>query len=432
MNITRTSLLSPILLILLLCSSTLTHAAGQELNGIVAVVDDTAITRYELEQRVNNVRARFADQPEALPEENILRRKVLEQMVIERIQLELAERTGIRIADDKLNEVIQGIAAQNGITLQQLRDTLEADGISYARYREQLRDDLIINQLREREVDNRISISQQEIDEAVRRQQALAGQGKEYHLGHILVAIPEAASPEQVAEAESKARELLGQLRAGANFRNTAIANSDGRFALEGGDLGWRRATQLSEGFARVVTQMQPGQVSDVLRSANGFHILKLLEVRGEQRHITQQVHARHILLTTRDGLSNFEARSRLSQLRQRILAGEDFATLAQAHSHDGSAANGGDLGWNDPAIYVPAFRDMLGRLTVGEVSEPFQSQFGWHIVEVLGRRNFDDTEGYLRSQALSALKEQRIDERLESWLRRLREESFVEYRLDH
>ncbi|WP_127478252.1 peptidylprolyl isomerase [Sulfurivermis fontis] len=407
------------------------HAAKVvELNRIVAVVNDEAITNLELEKRLQSILVQLRQNGTALPPMEILRRQVLERLIIERLQLALAADRGVRVDDETLNEVITRIAAQNQLSPQQFRAALERDGGDFAEFREEVRHEIIMSNLRAREVESRIEVTPQEVDDFLARQAAGGGLDTEYHLGHILIAVPEGASPEQVQTARAKAQEVLEQLRAGADFRQMAITHSAGQQALQGGDLGWRKGGQLPTLFADSVLRLAPGEVSEPLRSSSGFHIIKLIDKRGEQREYVTQTHARHILIRSTALVADTEARARLERLRERILQGEDFAELARANSEDpGSGAKGGDLGWANPGTFVGPFEQAMNKLQPGEISEPFRSQFGWHIVQVIERRQRDSTEELKRARAHDAIRQRKIEEETQDWLRRLRDEAYVEYK---
>ena len=403
-----------------------------EINRIVAVVNRDVITESELNRRIELIRRQLQQQKTPMPPESVLRRQILERLILERIELQMARNLGIRVDDEALNRVLQNIAANSKMSLEQFRAVLERDGYDFAQFREGIRNEVIVKRLRQREVADRVNVTPQEVDEFLASQKNLGNLNQEYHLSHILIAVPEAASPEQVQAARAKAEEVLSKLRAGADFREMAVSYSDGQQALQGGDLGWRKAGQLPTLFSDILTRMHPGEISDLIRSPSGFHILKVTEERGEKKHIVRQTHARHILIRTNEVTSDYDARTRLERLRQRILAGEDFSTLAKANSDDrGSASKGGDLGWANPGDFVPAFEEVITKLAPGAVSEPFKTQFGWHIVQVLGRRDYDNTEQYQRARARQALRARKIDERLQQWVRRIRDEAYVEYRLE-
>lgn len=418
--------------LLLLISSTL-PAAVQELNGIAAVVDDDVITWSELQQRVDSISKQLQQSNTRLPPRKVLEHQVLERLILEQLQLKRAAQLGIQVDDESLNRVIGKIAKENHLSLEQFRDTLKQQGLDFAYFREQIRNEVIMSRLRSKEVDNRVNVTPQELNAFLEGQKGQQQSNTEFHLFHILISVPGSASPEQVQAARSKAEEVLGKLQSGADFKQMAVAYSNGQQALEGGDLGWRRAAQLPTLFADEVLKMQPGEISNLIRSSSGFHILLLAEKRGQKKHMIHQVHARHILIKTSPLVSDDEARKRLLRLRERILGGDDFAKLARANSEDpGSAVKGGDLGWANPSIYVQEFQDAINNTPVNTVSQPFKSPFGWHILQVLGWRDYDNTQEARRNQAFQALRQRKIEEAQQNWLRRLRDEAYVDIRLDN
>ncbi|MFA7632860.1 MAG: peptidylprolyl isomerase [Thiohalomonadaceae bacterium] len=407
-----------------------THATKvTELNRIVAVVNNEAITSLELEKRLQTALTQLRQNNTSLPPMGILRSQVLDHLIIERLQLELARERDIQINDEALNEVITNIAAQNQLSAPQFRELLARDGISFTEFREDIRNELILNNLRAREVDAHVEVTAQEVDALLTRQAISGEMDTEYHLGHILIALPEGASPEQVQAARTKAEDVLAQLRAGADFKQIAITHSAGQQALQGGDLGWRSGGQLPTLFADAVLRMTPGEVSEPLRSSSGFHLVTLFAKRGEQSEYITQTHARHILVHTTALVNDAEAKNKLIRLRERILQGEDFAELARANSEDtGSGAQGGDLGWTNPGTFVGPFEEAIDKLQAGEISEPFQTQFGWHIVQVLERRQHDGTDDIKRARAYERIRQRKVEEETQDWLRRLRDEAYVEY----
>lgn len=422
----------PIFLFLGLLLGLPAQAAAQALNRIVAVVNDDVILASELEDKVRLVRSQLAQQDTQPPDPAQLERQVLERLIMERLQLQVAERNNIEVDDETLNANLRNIAAQNGVSLTEFRQTLEREGMDYVAFREELRSQIMISRLRQQTVINRIDVSDQEVDNLLASQTAWSDQTRDYHLGHILIATPEAASPEQIRAAEREAGEVLEKLRSGADFSETAVAVSESETALEGGDLGWRKAAQLPSLFADVVRDMQPGEISDLIRSPSGFHIIKLIDVRGDERHVITQSRVRHILLQPDEMLSEAGVRVRIQQLRDRLETGADFAELARSHSTDKvSASNGGDLGWVNPGDMVPEFQEAMNKLEPGEISEPVQTRFGWHLIQVLERRQRDSTDDYQRSRAREMIRERKTDEEMELWLRRLRDESYIEYRLE-
>ena len=405
---------------------------AETLNRVVAVVNDDVILESELSSRETMIVDQLRQQQAQLPSRPSLRKQVLDRLVLENLQLQLAERSGIRVDDETLNSNLRNLAKQNGMTLTEFREVLEKDGFDYAAFREEFRDQIIMNRVRQEMVDKRVQVTEQEVDQLLASAASFNDQDREYRLAHILVSVPEAASPEQVQAARKRAEDILSRLSAGADFEQIAIAESDGQQALSGGDLGWRKTGQLPSFFTNVVGQLERGQVSELIRSPSGFHIVKIMDIRGEERHLIKQTHARHILLRTDALVSEAEADNRLRQLRERIEQGEDFATLARSHSQDpGSASEGGDLGWVTPGEMVPEFEQVMDQLGNGQISEPVQSRFGWHLIQVLARREHDDTAEFRRNRARESIRQRKTDEELEIWLRRLRDESYVEYIVD-
>lgn len=420
------------LLAVSLASMSMAAASTVELNRIAVVVNDEVITANELNEQIENVRRQLTQQGARMPPEKILREQVLERSILTQIQLQMANRFGIRIDDETLERTLGNIAKQNNLDLAQFRTVLESEGYQFARFREDIRKEITITRLRAREVDNRVMITDQEVDNFLTTQATQGSANNEYRLAHIMIAVPEAARPEDIADARREAEEILAALRQGADFGQMAATHSAGPQALEGGDLGWRKLGQLPSLFADVVGKLKPGDVSELLRNTSGFHLVKLVDKRSqaEQRSVVKQAKTRHILIRSGEMVSGAEARMRLERLGERIKAGEDFATLANAHSDDpGSAADGGNLGWVSPGMMVPEFEQMMNKTGVGEVSEPFQSQFGWHILQVTERRDYDNTEEMRRAKARDQLRQRRIEEETMQWLRRLREEAFVEVR---
>lgn len=402
-----------------------------DIDRIVAVVDDDVITWTELQGRVELITRQLQQQGTPIPAPEVLNRQILERMIVERIQLKAARERGIRVDDETVNQVVGRIAEENGMNLMQFYNVLERDGYSFAQFRENIRNEITISRLQSRELEGRISITAQEVDRLLENRERF-GSGAEYRLSHIFISVPEAASPGVVDAARRKATEVQQRLQEGADFRQMAVAYSDGQKALEGGDLGWRKAGELPTLFAAAVVKMEQGAVSDLIRSPNGFHLLKLEERRGETRHTIRQTLARHILIRTDELTSDVNARDRLNRLRERILSGDQFGELARSYSDDTtSAVNGGDLGWRDPADFVPEFQQEIGNLDRGELSQPFKSRFGWHLVQVLDRRDYDNTDEYRRNQARELLRQRKLQEELQQWVRRMRDEAYVEYRLE-
>ena len=403
------------------------------LDRIVAIVNDDVIASSELDARLDTVREQLRGSGASLPPPDVLRRQVLDRLVIERLQLQRARDSGIRIDDETLNRAMQRLAEQNALTLRQFRDVLEREGYGFATFREEIRDDLMISEVRRREVESQVRISQRDIDHylstAGNRE---AAERDQYRIGHILIGVPGEASPEEVAEARSRAERVLGEIRGGADFTSMAVAHSDGQQALEGGDLGWRKAADLPTIFVDAVLRLAVGEVTDPIRSPSGFHLVKLVDKRGGERQIVEQTRARHILVVLDELTNETEAIRQLQALRERIVNGEVFGELARLHSDDpGSAPKGGELGWINPGSTVPEFERVMNSLAPGGISEPFESQFGWHLVQVLERREHDDTEAARRAEALRRLRARRIEEEMQTWIRQVRAEAYVEYRLE-
>ncbi|MBI5461780.1 MAG: peptidylprolyl isomerase [Gammaproteobacteria bacterium] len=419
------------LLPLLFLAAVTVHAA-EELNRIVAVVNDDVVLENELEAKLSIVREQLRAQNTALPDEKILRQQVLERVIVDQLQLQLAASNNIQIDDETLTGNLRNIAEQNNMNLDQFRATLEREGHDFNAFREEIRNQIAIARLHQQMVGNRINVTEQEVDTLLANEKTWGGAEKEYHLGHILIAVPDGASPEQLREAQRKADDTVAALRGGADFAGTAVSVSAGQTALQGGDLGWRKAGQLPTVMAEIINGMHAGEIADPVRAAGGFHIVKLIEMRGEGRQVVTQTHVRHILLTADELLPESEVPSRLEQLRERLVGGEDFAALARSHSKDKvSASKGGDLGWVNPGDLVPQFEDAMKTLKVNEISQPVETRFGWHIIQVLERREHDSTVELKRNQARDLIRKRKTDEELALWLRRLRDEAYVEYRTE-
>jgi len=421
------ALLTATLLLLLAAAPAL---AAQPLDRIVAVVNEDVVLQSELEHELKTVSDQLRQRNTPLPDRQTLTRQVLERLIMQKLQLSMAQRAGIRVDDATLNAAVQRIAEQNKLTLSQFRATLESEGYDYAKFREGLRREIAIARLQQRQAEAQVSVSPREIDEYLASQNAASN--VEYLVGHILIAIPPSASPEQVQAARDKAARAREQLVQGADFRRVAAAFSDSPTALEGGTLGWRSQGQLPTLFADQVPRMRVGEVSEPIESPGALHLIKLLDKRDGERQVVIQSHARHILIRTNEVVSDADARARLAGIKARIEAGESFEELARANSDDkGSAARGGDLGWASPGTFVPAFEEVLARLQPQEISEPFQTPFGWHIVQLLERREHDSTDEVRRAKAMEAIRARKTEEALEAWLRRLRDEAYVDIRIE-
>jgi peptidyl-prolyl cis-trans isomerase SurA len=401
------------------------------LDRIIAVVNDEVILESELMDMEQTVRQQLRQRQAAVPPGDILRKQVLERLIMQRLQLQRAEQIGVRVGDDALNAALRQIADNNNMTLRQFRDVLEEDGYDFSDFRETIREEMIISRLRKAQVEDRVVVSDREVDNFLATQTVQAGDSEvEYQLQHILISLPEAASPEEVQQAQEKLRKVQALLDEGGDFGQIAAGYSDGQNALEGGELGWRKQGELPSLFADIVPDMAVGEISEPLRSGSGFHLVRLKDKKSEETHLVKQTLASHILIKTNELVTDEEAKERLNQLRLRILNGEDFAELARAHSDDtGSAIDGGSLGWVSPGVMVPEFQEKMDELATGEVSEVFQSRFGWHLIKVFDRREENMAEEYKRSKAREQIRQRKIDEELESWLRAMRDEAYVEYR---
>ncbi|MCU7862440.1 MAG: peptidylprolyl isomerase [Candidatus Thiodiazotropha sp. (ex Lucinoma annulata)] len=418
--------------IICLMASLPLQAAVKELDHIVALVNDDIIARSELNSQTREMLAQLAQKRASLPPIRILQQQVLERMITKRLQLQTAQRLGLSVNDATLTKAITNIAETNQISLLQLRETLEADGISFPLFREQLRDDILINRLKQKEVINRIVITEQDVVTFLAREMGTSRQRSAVHLLHILIATPEGASPQDVQAAKQQAQSVYDQLQQGADFSDLALRLSDGRQALDGGDLGWIEISRIPSLFTSVIDEMEPDSISEPIRNASGFHIVKLSEVKGGNKLIINQTHARHILVNTNEIVSDSEAQQRLETLRERIIDGDSFESLARSHSDDkASAIKGGDLGWTSPGDLVDQFEEQMDALDINQISEPFQTQFGWHIVQPLERRQHDNTEEALKNRARQEIQKQKSEEAIALWLRRLRDEAYVEVLLE-
>ena len=405
---------------------------GALLDRVAAVVNDGVVLNSELDDQMSIVTERLRQQKLDLPPQNVLRQQVLERLVLQEIESQRADKAGLKVSDDTLNSALSEVAQRNGIPLSQLPEALQQQGIDYAAYREDMRKELTLGLLRQRDVLQRISITPREIDQYLEKQAKMPSADEEYNVSHILIAVPQEATPAQLDAAAKQAQDVAARAQKGEDFAKLALAYSKSQTALEGGALGWRKGGELPTFLADTIAKLKPGQVSDPLRTPTGFHIIRLNEVRGgDKKTIEKQVHVRHILMKPTELADDATTRQKLSNLRERILKGEDFAGLAQTNSEDpGSGANGGDLGWTGPGTFVPEFEAAIANLKDGEISQPFHTQYGWHIAQVLGRREFDNTDELRRRQAIEAIRASKADEETELWLRRIRDDAYVELKL--
>lgn len=401
-----------------------------EADRIIAVVNEEVITLNELRARLSAVERQLRQQGTQMPPRDVLEKHVLERLIVDRVQVQFAVETGLRIDDAQLDQTIARIAEGNRMDLAQFRASLEQDGIPWRKFREDVRDEMVIGRIREREVDSKIVVSEGEIDNFL--ESAGAAGSEEFNLGHILLRVPEQAKPDQLARLQARAEEIIAQLRRGADFAQLAASYSDAPDGLSGGSMGWRPLERLPTLYAEAAAKLKPGEVSDVLRSPAGYHILKLLDRRGGaiKAQPVEQTRARHILVKTSELVSEAEAKRRLAGLKERIAHGADFAELARLHSNDLSAAKGGDLGWLSPGDTVPEFERAMNGLKPGQVGDPIQSPFGWHLIQVMERR-MDISQERVRQSARLALRERKADEAYQDWLRQMRDRAYVEYRLE-
>ncbi len=404
---------------------------GVMLDRIAAIVNDGVVLDSDLETQIGAVSERLRAQKLDLPAQNVLRQQVLERLVVQEIQLQRAQHDGVKVSDETLNAALADVARRNNMTLSQLPQALAEQGLDYGAYREDLRKEITLTMLRQRDVLDRISITPKEIDQYLDKQAKKPSANNEYNVSHILIAVGQEATQAQLDDAARRAAEVYQKAQRGEDFAKLAVAYSNSQTALEGGALGWRKETELPTFLTDVVAKLKPGQVSEPLRTPTGYHLVKLNEVRGgETKAIENQVHVRHILMKTTALADDATVKQKLSMLRERLEKGEDFAGLAQINSEDpGSAAQGGDLGWNGPGAFVPEFEQQLAPLKDGEISEPFKTQYGWHIVQMLGHRTFDNTDEMKRRRAMDAIRASKADEETEIWVRRLRDEAYVEYK---
>lgn len=424
-------LLRPVLWATIYLSIGSTAISG--VDRIVAVVEDDVILESELDKKVAAIKAGLSQSNTALPPDAILERQVLERMIIDKVQNFLADKSGIKIDDETLRGAVQQIAVRNKMTPEELRANLHKEGMDYNDFIEQVRSEIAVQRLRANQINSQIKISDREI------QNWLDGRGKtdenrdkEYLVGHILISTPQAASPADVKKAREKSDDLVNQLKQGIDFKQTSITASDSDQALSGGDLGWRKLSQIPSMFSEYVEKMKEGEIQGPIRSPSGFHIIKLLGIKGGDSEKVIKTHVRHILIRPSDVLSDDDALKKLISLKERIQSGDDFANIARGHSDDkGSAIKGGDLGFVLPGALVPEFENTMKALDISQISEPVQTQFGWHLIQVLERQESQDSEELLKNRAREEIMKRKVEEETELWLRRIRDEAYVEIRLN-
>ncbi len=403
-----------------------------QLDRIIAVVNNEVITLNDLNDRMSSVAKQLQKQGTTLPAQDVLQKQLLEQMINTQVQLQEAKETGIRVDDGTLDKTLQRIADENNVSMTEFRRLLEQDGIGWSKFREEIRGEVMMSRLQEREIEGNIAVTEAEIDTQLALEAREATADQEFRLAHILVQVPEQATSEQIEVRRKRAVQALGELRKGTEFAQVSAQFSDAPDALQGGNLGWRASGRMPTIFLEALNKLKSGEVSEILRSANGFHIVKLLDKRGRAAAPqVQQSHARHILIGLKSGVSDDDARERLKRLRERIIGGADFAELAKVHSDDPSSSKGGDLGWISPGDTVPEFERALTQLKENEISQPFQTQYGWHLVQLLERRSEGLSADRLRAAARNAIRARKVEDARQDWVRQARDRAFVEYRLE-
>ncbi|MBP7189041.1 MAG: peptidylprolyl isomerase [Thiopseudomonas sp.] len=416
---------------LILASSLLAghlSAAEQPLDRVAAIVDNDVVMYSQYQTRLKEVQQTIAKRGVQAPAEDVLRQQVMERLILDAIQLQIAERSGIRVSDEELNASMATIAERNGLTQQEFAQALAADGLTLQDAQEQIRQEMIISRVRQYRVAERIQVTDQEVQNFLASDLGKMQLAEEYQLANILIPVPDAATNDDLDKAQKTVASVVKQLEQGADFAQLAMTYSASENALEGGEMGWRKAAQLPPPFDRLLGGMSIGQVTEPARTAGGIIMLKLLDKRGGDVMYRDEVHVRHILLKPSE-IRSPEATQKLAQrLYERLRNGEDFAALAKQFSEDpGSALNGGDLNWIDPSSLVPVFREEMARTEIGQLSKPFESQFGWHVLQVLDRRSTDSSAQMREQQAVSLLRNRKYDEELQTWLRQIRDEAYVE-----
>jgi len=409
---------------------------GQLLDRVAATVSSEpgvqgVVLQSELDEQVAAIADRFKEAKQEMPPENVLRQQVLERLVLQELQMQRAQHSNLKVPDETLNGALQDIAQRNGVPLSRLPEVLAQNGVEYTGYRDAMRKELTLALLRQREVIQRINVTPREIDQYLEKQKNAPEQSAEYNVSHILISVPQAATPAQLEESDRKAKDVYERASKGEDFAKLAIAYSNSQTALEGGSLGWRKGTELPTFLSEVVAKLAPGKVSEPLRTPTGYHIVRLNEVRGASGpSVVEQIHLRHILMKPNELQDDATVRQKLAAIRERILKGEDFAGLAKVSSEDPTtASDGGDLDWINPGSF-PELEQQIKGFKDNEITDPFRSRDGWHIVQLLGRRQFDNTDELKRRRAAEAIRESRVDEATELWMRRLRDEAYVEYKL--
>ena len=424
----------PLLLVLALVAAAPASAAelskrGVMLDRVAAIVNENIISQSELDDQVSVISQRLAEQRTAVPPADVLRKQVLDRLIVQEVQMQRAGRLGLKVSDEQLNAALNEIATRNNIALADLPRALASQGIDYGTYRENMRKEIALTSLRQRDVIGKINVTPRELEQFIERQKKLPSATTEYNVSHILIAVAQDAAQSQVDELSKRAQDIFERASGTEDFGRLAVAYSNSQTALEGGSLGWRKGPELPTFFAEEIVKLKAGGISKPIRTPSGFHLIKLNETRStDANRIIDQTHARHILIKPNELQDDATVRQKLTAIRERILKGEEFAAFASSMSEDsGSAVNGGDLSWTGPGTFVPEFESTMNGLAIDEISAPIRSPFGWHIIQVLGRRSFDTTDEQIRQRAFNQLRESKADEETELWLRRLRDEAFVD-----
>ncbi len=404
------------------------YAAEQPLDRVAAIVDNDIVMQSQYQARLKEVQEAISKRSAEQPSEEVLRQQVMERLILDAIQLQIAERSGIQVSDEELAESMATIAERNGLTQSEFEKALSADGLTLEDAREQIRQEMIISRVRQYRVAERIQVTDQEVQNFLNSDLGKMQLAEEFELANIMIPLPDAATSEELAQAEETVTTIVEQLEQGGDFSQLAMAYSASENALEGGDMGWRNAAQMPPPFDRMLSTMQVGQITPPTRTAGGIIMIKLLDKRGDEVMYRDEVHVRHILLKPSEIRSPEATRKLAARLYERLRNGEDFAELAKQFSEDpGSALNGGDLDWVDPNSLAPAFREEMARTATGEMSAPFESQFGWHVLQVIDRRSTDSSAQVREQQATNLLRNRKYDEELQTWLRQIRDEAYVE-----
>jgi len=413
---------------LVVLSVSTVYGKVKPLDQVLVVVDDDIVMESELHARIRSISARLKAQGTGLPSQDIMKKRVLDQLILESIQLQMAERTGLRISDNQLNETMQNIAKRNGLTLDQFQEQIKSEGVTYSEARDQIRRELLISRIQQRQVDRKVRVTDKEIETFLESSEGKKRTATEYYLGHILISITDPANPVIVDAARARAEAIIAELNGGADFKQTAVAKSDGRNALQGGVIGWRKESEVPSIAADIIQTLQVGVPSEVLRTTSSFHIIQVLDRRGGKEQLVKQYKTRHILMKATEVRTLGESKAAIVQLRERIVLGDDFAAIAKANSDDPiSAASGGDLGWVSVGEMVPAFDDIMKNSAVGAVSQPLLTDFGWHILQVEETRMEDLGSQIQANQARQVIHRRKYEEELGLWLHEIRGEAYIE-----